>query len=309
VQAVKRRIPTVKSAFETFGVFNDSGASSKIGVEVKHNTYAWTNDGDRKYIIYEYIIKNTSGSTLSNLYAGIMVDWDVTALTSGNNKVGSDVPNKLGYAYATGGSKLYGGVRVLTSGPFLHYGIDNASKGAGGIDATDDFTTAEKFTTLSTNRLTAGETDPTGNDIMDVVSTGPFTINSNDSVKVAFAILAGDDLADLTKSSNNAQIKYDKVVTSISDVKLSNGFLLKQNYPNPVIASNTIIEFNLPAKTQAELSIYNTVGQKVMTILNSQLNAGNHQVNVDVTNFNNGLYFYELNTGNNNAVMKMVIQK
>lgn len=309
VQAVKRRIPTEKSAFETFGVFNDNGASSKIGVEVKHNTYAWTNDGDRKYIIYEYIIKNISGSTLNNLYAGIMVDWDVTALTSGNNKVGSDVPNKLGYAYATGGSKLYGGIRVLTSGPFLHYGIDNVSGGAGGVDATDDFTTSEKFTALSTNRLTAGGTDPAGNDIMDVVSTGPFTISNNDTVKVAFAILAGDDLADITKSSSNAQIKYDKVVTSISDVKLNNGFVLKQNYPNPVNSANTVIEFNLPAKVQAELNIYNTVGQKVMSVLNSQLNAGNHQVNVDVSNFNNGLYFYELNTGNNKAVMKMVIQK
>ncbi|MEO6902595.1 MAG: S8/S53 family peptidase [Bacteroidia bacterium] len=309
VQAVKRRIPTVKSDFETFGVFNDSGASSKIGVEVKHNTYAWTSAGDRKYIIYEYIIKNTSGSALTNLYAGLMVDWDVTALTSGNNKVGADVNNKLGYAYATTGSKLYGGVRVLTNGPFLNYGIDNVTGGAGGFDATTNFTTAEKYTALSTNRLTAGGTTPTGNDIMNVVSTGPFTISSNDTVKVAFAILAGDDLADLIKSSNNAQTKYDKVVTAISDVKLVNGFLLKQNYPNPVNAANTIIEFNLPAKAQAELSIYNTVGQKVMTVLNSQLNAGDHQVNLDVSNFNNGLYFYELTTGNNKAVMKMVIQK
>jgi hypothetical protein len=144
---------------------------------------------------------------------------------------------------------------------------------------------------------------------MDVVSTGPFTISNNDTIKVAFAILAGDDLADLTKSSSNAQIKYDKVVTSISEDRVTNGFLLKQNYPNPVNAANTIIEFNLPAKAQAELSIYNTVGQKVMTVLNSQLNAGNHQVNVDVSNFKNGLYFYELNSGNNKAVMKMVIQK
>ncbi len=309
VTTVKDVIPAVKAEFETGGVFNDNGASSKIGVQVKHKTYAWTTPGDRKYIIFEYNIKNTSGATLNNLYAGVLSDWDITDKTSGNNKAATDQANRLGYVYSTVGSKLYGGARVVTHGPFLHYAIDNVAGGAGGVDIqdqTNNFSTAEKYTTLSTNRLTAGGT-AAGNDVVNVVSSGPFTINANDSVKVAFAIIAGDDLNDLINSSTNAQIKYDNVVTNVKSNEKT-GFSLKQNYPNPVNASKTVIEFYLPSSTAAELNIYNTMGQKVMTVFNTQLSEGSHQWNVDLTNFKSGVYFYELKAGNNREVMKMVVQ-
>lgn len=312
-QAVKERIPALKSEFETFGVFNDNGASSKIGVQVKHNTYAWTTAGDRKYIIFEYIIKNVSGASISNLYAGILSDWDITERTAGNNKAATNSGNKLGYAYSAVDPKLYAGIRLLTKGPFLHYAIDNVAGGGGGVDIqdkTNQFSTGEKYTTLSTNRAAAGEAAATGGDILSVVSSGPFTIANNDTVKVAFAILAGNDLNELITSSQNAQIKYDNVVTDISTAFAVNSeFVLKQNYPNPVNDAKTIIEFNIPEKAQAELALYNSIGQKIKTVFNSQLNAGTHQWNVDVSELNNGLYFYELKAGNQKATMKMIIQK
>jgi serine protease len=309
VATVKDIIPAVKAEYETGGIFNDNGATSKIGVQVRHKSYAWTTVGNRKFIIFEYSIKNTSGATLSNLYAGIFADWDITDKTSGNNKAATDPANKLGYVYSTVGSKLYGGTRLLTKGPFVHYAIDNVSGGAGGVDIQDQtnyYSTAEKYTTLSTNRLTAGGTGA-GNDVLNVVSSGPFTINANDSVKVAFALIAGDDLNDLTNSSINAQIKYDNVVTNIQPNEKT-AFSLKQNFPNPVNASKTAIEFYLPASTTASLTIYNAMGQNVMTVFDTQLSEGSHQWNVDLTNFKSGVYFYELKAGNNQQVMKMVVQ-
>jgi hypothetical protein len=310
VTAVRDVIPAIKAEYETTGVFNDNGSSSKIGVQVKHKTYAWTSFGNRKFIIFEYTIKNTSGGTLNNLYAGIFADWDITDKTSGNNKGATDQANKLGYIYSTVGTKLYGGIRLLTQGPFIHYVIDNVNGGGGGVDITDQtnyYSKAEKYTTLSTNRLTGGATATAGNDVADVVSSGPFTVNSNDSVKVAFALLAGDDLNDLINSAQNAQIKYD-IATTV-DAIAKTEFSLKQNFPNPVNADKTIIEFNLPENTQAELSIYNAIGQKIMTAFNTQMNQGLHQWNLDVSGFKNGIYFYELKAGNNMAVMKMIVQE
>jgi serine protease len=306
---VKDIIPAAKAEYETGGVFNDNNAPSKIGVQVRHKTYAWTTNGNRKFVIFEYTIKNTSAATLSNLYAGIFSDWDVTDKTSGNNKAATDQSNKLGYVYSTVGTKLYGGTRVLTKGPFLHYAIDNVAGGGGGVDISDQtnrYSPSEKYTTLSTNRLTAGGTGA-GNDVADVVSSGPFTINVNDSVKVAFALIAGDDLNDLINSSINAQIKYDNVVTAVQATEKET-FSLKQNFPNPVNASKTVIEFYLPASTAAELTIYNTMGQKVMTVFNTQLGEGSHQWNIDLANFKSGIYFYELKAGNNREVKKMIVQ-
>jgi len=309
VQTVKDIIPAVKAEFETGGVFNDNGAAStKLNVQVRHKTYAWTSTGDRKYIIFEYTIKNTGVAALSNLYAGVFTDWDITDKTSGTNKGATDTGNRLGYVYSTVGTKLYGGIRVVTHGPFLHYVIDNVTGGAGGIDLSDNYTPSEKYTTLSTNRATGGTGTTPGNDVADVVSSGPFTVNANDSVKVAFAMLAGDDLNDLIISSQNAQIKYDNVVTTVPTGTNQSTFSLKQNYPNPVNASKTIIEFNLPESAQAELAVYNAIGQKVATVFNTQFNEGFHQWNLDVANFKSGIYFYELKAGSNKAIMKMIIQ-
>lgn len=309
VTAVKEVIPAVKSEFDTYGVFNDNGAgSSKIGVQVTHKTFAWSTAGNKKYIIFEYDIKNTGSGALSNLYAGIMADWDITDKTSGNNRAETDNANKLGYVYSTVGTKLHGGIRLLTPGSFIHYAIDNLAGGGGGVDIqdkTDKFSTAEKFTTLSTTRASAGGTT-VGNDVLNVVSTGPLSIAANASVKVAFALIAGDDLADLITSANNAQIKYDFSV-GIQSPENANAFSLKQNYPNPV-NSKTIIEFYLPEKTQAELTLYNTMGQKVMTVVNTQLAEGAHQYQIDASVLENGVYFYELKAGNNTRVMKMIIQ-
>jgi serine protease len=310
VATVKDIIPAVKAEFETGGVFSDNNSTNQIGVQVKHKTYAWTSAGDRKYIIFEYSIKNMGSVTLSNLYAGIFADWDITDKTSGSNKAATDQANKLGYIYSTVGTKLYGGTRLLTKGPFLHYAIDNVSGGGGGVDIQDAanyYSKAEKYTTLSTNRLTAGGTTGTGNDVLNVVSSGPFTINANDSLKVAFALIAGDDLMDLTNSSINAQIKYDNVVMGVQENDKA-AFSLKQNFPNPVNASKTVIEFYLPAASVAELNIYNTMGQKIMTVFNTQLSEGIHQWTIDLAGFKSGVYFYELKAGNNREVMKMVVQ-
>lgn len=309
VATVRDVIPAVKAEFETGGTFNDNGATSKIGIQVKHKTYAWTSAGNRKFIIFEYNIKNTSGGSLSNLYAGVFADWDITDKTASNNKGATDAGNKLGYVYSTVGTKLYGGIRLLTKGPFLHYVIDNITGGAGGVDISDQtnyYSTPEKYTTLSTNRLTGGGTGG-GNDVCNIVSSGPFTVAANDSVKVAFALLAGDDLNDLITSSQNAQIKYDGNITDI-EAATKAVFSLKQNFPNPANAAKTIIEFNLPESTQAELNVYNAMGQKVMTAFNAQMSEGTHQWNLDVSGFHSGIYFYELKAGSNRAVMKMIIQ-
>ncbi len=85
-------------------------------------------------------------------------------------------------------------------------------------------------------------------------------------------------------------------------------FCLSQNYPNPFNPS-TNIAFNLPAAGKVDLTVYNILGQKVETLVDSYLDAGRHTVQWDASNQPSGIYFYRLKTDNNVETRKMSFVK
>jgi hypothetical protein len=90
---------------------------------------------------------------------------------------------------------------------------------------------------------------------------------------------------------------------------LPDGYALYQNYPNPFNPSTTI-NFTLPASSEVRLTIYNTLGQRVATVLNNQrFTTGTHAVNFDASRLASGVYIYRLEANNFKADRKMVLIK
>jgi hypothetical protein len=90
-------------------------------------------------------------------------------------------------------------------------------------------------------------------------------------------------------------------------------FELEQNYPNP-FNPVTQISFSLPKSANVKLEIYNLLGQKVVTLYEGQLQAGNHQILWDGKNFkgelvSSGIYFYRLQAGDFMNIKKMILVK
>ncbi len=77
------------------------------------------------------------------------------------------------------------------------------------------------------------------------------------------------------------------------DLGLPKNYSLDQNYPNPFNPSTTI-RFALPVNAKVNIKLYNTLGQEVANILNSELNAGVHETIFNASNFSSGVYFYRL---------------
>ncbi|MEK7774921.1 MAG: T9SS type A sorting domain-containing protein [Candidatus Zixiibacteriota bacterium] len=89
--------------------------------------------------------------------------------------------------------------------------------------------------------------------------------------------------------------------------------VLYQNYPNPFNLS-TVIEFDLPRRTDVKLEIFNVLGQRVRVILDEPSAAGNHRVEWDGHSDQNGVapsgvYFYRLTTSSSRLVKKLVLVK
>ncbi len=88
-------------------------------------------------------------------------------------------------------------------------------------------------------------------------------------------------------------------------------FDLKQNYPNPFNPS-TVIAYQVPQNEMVTLEIYNALGQKVRTLVNETLEAGQYEITWDGKNgsgnqLSSGIYLYRITAGNYVKVMKMVL--
>jgi serine protease len=292
INVIQKHEPGIWSDYDTYGKFNDQLNTNPIGVDVSYRSMSWSNAPDNKYHIFEYTIKNTNSTALNNLYAGIMSDWDIMAYA--NNKAAEDLALKMGYIYSTDVNGLYGGIKLLTSGGFKHYAIDNITGGGGGVDISGGYSSTLKYQTLSTNRANAGGAG-TGNDVIDVVSTGPFSIAAGDSIIVAFAMIAGSELGSIQSSAIAAQNQYN-LVTSIQENPNSE-LVVGEAYPNPSSDNLTIPIFLKNAST-VNVSLVDNLGREVLKFEYLRLAAGQQQLNLSMNDLTNGLYHYVVRSKN-----------
>ena len=93
-------------------------------------------------------------------------------------------------------------------------------------------------------------------------------------------------------------------------------FILQQNYPNPFNPGTTII-YDLYVNSQVELTIFNSLGQKLETLVNTYQTVDHYEATWNASNYPSGIYFYRLwvstpsgNAGTNfSETKKMVIMK
>ncbi len=105
------------------------------------------------------------------------------------------------------------------------------------------------------------------------------------------------------------------IVTDVDDGdgSIPSGYELAQNYPNPFNPTTTI-SFTLKRASRAELTIYSILGQRVSTIVNGLLPAGQHDLEWDSRDDSgrrlpSGIYVYRLRAAGYTAAKKMLLVK
>jgi subtilisin family serine protease len=105
---------------------------------------------------------------------------------------------------------------------------------------------------------------------------------------------------------------FTVIETPLSE-NLPISFYLDQNYPNP-FNPGTHIRYGLTGSSQVELVVYNLLGQKIKTLVNTEQPAGAHRVYWNGTNdFNQpvaaGVYIYQIKTEGFIQAHKMLLLK
>jgi serine protease len=203
-------IPGLRSDGEIFGEFSNSVTPASQALIIDYRSLVWKNSPYDKFVIIEYHIKNPTAQAINGFHFGIFADWDIT--TNGQQDAANWYPaENLGYVYpAQAAAKPYAGIQLLTGTPG-YYAIDNDQTiaGSSSFGLYDGFTDTEKYTSISTQRLTAGLSSADGNDVSHVVSAGPLTIGAGQVVTLAFALHAAANFNDLKTSATYADSIYN----------------------------------------------------------------------------------------------------
>ncbi len=83
-------------------------------------------------------------------------------------------------------------------------------------------------------------------------------------------------------------------------------FRLFQNYPNP-FNPTTQISYQIIENSFINLSVYNTLGQKVTELVNEQQIIGKYSVQFNASSLPSGVYFYKIEAGNYSKINKMLL--
>ena len=85
-----------------------------------------------------------------------------------------------------------------------------------------------------------------------------------------------------------------------------NEYVLGQNYPNPFNPSTTI-RYGLPTRSYVTLTVFNTLGQQVATLIQGEQDAGYHEAVFDASGLASGVYLYRLQAGDFTQTLRLMV--
>jgi hypothetical protein len=144
--------------------------------------------------------------------------------------------------------------------------------------------------------------------VNDVLASTVTLADTGDAFSGWFAFNEGNNSFTLSSSTGGVTIDRIQLLRNNSGTvgvddkpRVPDGFVLRENYPNPFNPSTTI-EFTMPVTDHVKFAIYNIVGQRVKVLADAKFTAGTHFIKWDGTNsaghkVSSGQYFCMMEYG------------
>ncbi len=124
---------------------------------------------------------------------------------------------------------------------------------------------------------------------------------------------SSEGLKKLIESNNEKFLAKENLQAANLESIIPQEYQLFQNYPNP-FNPNTTFKYSIPEDSYVDLSIYNSMGQLIKTVVSEPHTPGIYNIEWNSTNTNgdpvsSGLYFYSLKTESKIFMKKMILLK
>jgi hypothetical protein len=177
-------------------------------------------------------------------------------------------------------------------------------------------------TTYHDQKMATSDTDLVVHRMTDRVTSRPvyLTWSRSDSRALEpaltgwFKVIRGDSSAETLHSSAITISTQPVVLVPRSSTGVDENaqvpltYSLEQNYPNPFNPSTTI-RFSLPQREHVTLKVFDVLGREVATLVNGELNPGEHSVVFKAKGLASGMYFYRLQAGTYHDTKKLLLLK
>ncbi len=276
--------------------FRSMFASGTVGSKYVLAGSVWTYVGSvpaAKQSMYSFIAPTLFDSTITN---GMMqTTFYVTGIT--NSGVVYSTPPDSGYSVDNLSPPPPGGFNAAVVNATVHLGWL--------------LSTAKDVDHFAIYKGTTPDFDPHAGDPLAKITDTSYVDQAVQSGNTYYYYVTAVDF------SGNESPLSSRLEVVVSGVKDKGGipteFALAQNFPNP-FNPWTQIGYQLPAESHVKITIYNTLGVEVATIVDKEQQAGYYNVTWDGRDnkgqtVGSGLYLYRMNAGSFTVVKKMVFMK
>lgn len=286
----------VFSDYELVNIFdNGYSAGKQPEVLARTNVYSWEDAG---YGLVRYRVTN-QGTQSVHARSGLEILPQIDG-EYGNEEIRYDESNGVAEIFIEG--LRYVGYKALTPPLASLKVIDWFS----GYDASDALLRDYLFYDQIDMEYSSGS-DGTVN----VLAMEPDSLSPGESQELFLAIAVGADEAGMLDRIGEAEERYNALYTTglpPMEFPLPAQYRLSQNYPNPFNPTTTI-QFSIPKSSEVRLTVYDILGAEVATLINRELEQGEHQVGFSGSELPSGMYFYRLHTGEKTLTRKMLLLK
>lgn len=286
---------------------NPDPDNAKFGSQKTDNTAHFFNIGGKPVKLYfspsdntENYIENAVASADTSIYFSLLVFTSNGLYSTIEDRHSSgveDIRGVINDVNSTG--SVYSNLQNLSNSEVFSFGGSNTMHNKYGlVDAP--FPTSKPTTITGSHNWSAAANES----------------NDENTLIIDDIYIANQYMQEFKKVYNESGGTTSFVVPVISDVQeeglYPDKIKLNQNYPNPFNPLTTITFF-LPQRKIVDLSVYNMLGEKVVTIYRGEAQAGLNVFDFNVNDVPGGLasgmYIYRLSTGQKSISKKLILLK